>query len=68
VTAITIGDTPAARVSFSEGSAEGIGLALDFGDGNVVMVFGVAYQGEIAALEPTLIDLAATVTYTPPGQ
>jgi uncharacterized protein YfaS (alpha-2-macroglobulin family) len=68
VTETTIGDIPAARVSFSEGSAVGIGLVLDLGDGHLVMVFGVAYKGEIAALEPTLLDLAATVTYAPPAQ
>ncbi len=61
VEAVTIGDKAGVRATVNEGDTEGAAYAITLDDGQIVMIFGVAYTGEFAAIEPLILEIIGTI-------
>jgi hypothetical protein len=59
----TVGSRPAARASITQETTEGFALALDLGEGRLVLAFGVTPQGELAPTEPLLLAIIESITF-----
>ena len=64
--AMTIGDWPAVRLDFGTEEGDGVILAMDHGDGEILVVVGATAPGEMGQFEATVLAIAATVAYAPP--
>jgi hypothetical protein len=70
VTAITLNGQPAARVNITEPASGSEGFVIGFmGDESTLLVVAaVTAQGELAANEALLLEMAAGVSYTAPAE
>ncbi|HEX3049208.1 MAG TPA: hypothetical protein VHP83_01025 [Aggregatilineaceae bacterium] len=61
----TVGDKNAARASIKQATLEGFALAIEMEPDTNVLLIALAAPGELAAFEPLLLDIAATIQYEP---
>ncbi len=65
-TEIEINGLPAARAESQGISEEGLIIVMDGGPDALIYISAVSAEGEMAQFEPTILDIAASVVYTPP--
>ncbi len=63
---LSVGEKDVPAVDFGQGDTEGIAFVVETANGDRVLVFAAAFEGERDEVQPLLLDIAASISYTAP--